>query len=244
MIAAYRWDSNWKIVLLVALMVPVLLRLGFWQLERGEEKQLLQNQFERQSQLAPVALAALDFDAIAASGQPNYQTVVFSGRFDNEKLVLLDNRIYEGAVGYHALMPFTTTDGQSLLVNRGWLAGNPDRRQLPALAPVDGEVELLGKLYIPLGEPVLLGTDSWAEGWPVVVQWENIEGLAERLALPLLPYSVRLEPGSVAALVSDWPAINTQPEKHRGYAVQWFLMAAAVTAFWLYSSIRPARESK
>ncbi len=231
-------------MLLVALTVPILLRLGFWQLERGEEKQLLQNQFERQSQLSPVSLSTLDFDAIEANDQPFYQTVVFSGRFDNEKLVLLDNRIYDGTVGYHVLQPFTTVKGQSLMVNRGWLAGNPDRRQLPIPAVVEGEVELLGKLYIPLGEPVLLGTDSWAEDWPVVVQWENIAGLAERLAMPLLPFSVRLEPGSVAALVTDWPAINTRPEKHRGYAVQWFLMATAVTAFWLYSSIRPVRESE
>ncbi len=242
MIAAYRWDSNWKILLLVVIMLPLLLRLGFWQLQRGEEKQLLQQQYQQQGEQAPVALSAVDIEALVASSEPLYQRVRFTGRFDNQRLVLLDNRIYNGVVGYEVLAPFTTNAGQTLLVNRGWIEGSPDRRQLPLVPAVTGEVELLGKLHVPLGQPVLLANDKWSDQWPLVVQWEDMQRLSTVLGMDLLPYSVRLEPTSSTALIIDWAPINTRPEKHWGYAVQWFLMAAVLTLFWLYSSIRRAEK--
>ena len=65
------------------------------------------------------------------------------------------------------------------------------------------------------------------------------------LGRPLFPYSVRLDAGQPGALRVDWEPINTQPEKHTGYAVQWFAMAIALVLFWVYSSLKrdPAVES-
>ena len=60
MIAAYRWDSNWKILITVLIALPLLLRLGFWQLERGEEKQQLQAQYAAQALMLPVDLETQD----------------------------------------------------------------------------------------------------------------------------------------------------------------------------------------
>ncbi|NCF18346.1 MAG: SURF1 family protein, partial [Haliea sp.] len=34
------------------------------------------------------------------------------------------------------------------------------------------------------------------------------------------------------ALAIDWKVVNVSPEKHRGYAVQWFTMAAVLTVFY------------
>ena len=237
MITAYRWDSNWKIFITVVVALPLLLRLGFWQLERGEEKQQLQQQYAAQDQMLPVELSPLD-----AGAQVAYQRVYFNGQFDNQHTVLLDNRIYAGVVGYEVLSPFITDSGMTVLVNRGWIAGFPDRQQLPTVPVIDARVRLLGKIHVPLGEPITLAADEWSEQWPLVVQWEDISRIASVLQTELYTYSVRLAPTAIGALTVDWPAVNTQPEKHWGYALQWFLMAAALFAFWLYSSIRPRQQ--
>ena len=54
MITAYRWDANWKTLIFVLLAMPILIKLGFWQLERADEKLALQARFAQQ-QLAYLA---------------------------------------------------------------------------------------------------------------------------------------------------------------------------------------------
>lgn len=235
---AYRWDSNWKILLLVLIAVPLLMRLGFWQIERAEEKQKLQAQFDQQSSLPPIALAASIRAAADQGLAQGNQRLRFAGYFDNQHMLLLDNRIKNGSVGYEVLAPFTTDQGASLLVNRGWIEGFADRRQLPVVPPVEEHVELIAKVYVPLGEPVLLQADQWSEQWPIVVQSVDIDRLAQRMDISFYPYLLRIEAAESGALLVDWPAVNTRAEKHWGYAVQWFLMAAALLVFWLYSSIK------
>lgn len=235
---AYRWDSNWKILLLILIAVPLLMRAGFWQIQRAEEKQSLQAQFDQQSALPPIALAATVQPAANQGLGLGNQRVSFAGRYDNQHMLLLDNRIKNGSVGYEVLAPFTTDQGTKLLVNRGWIEGFADRRQLPVVPLVEGHVQLIAKVYVPLGEPVLLKADQWSEQWPIVVQSVDINRLAKRMGISLYPYSLRLEAAEAGALLVDWPAVNTRAEKHWGYAVQWFLMAAALLVFWLYSSIK------
>jgi len=35
---------------------------------------------------------------------------------------------------------------------------------------------------------------------------------------------------------AGWPVVNVSPAKHRGYAVQWFTMAAALIVFFVFRS--------
>lgn len=184
----------------------------------------------------------VDLETQDASVQSSYQRVYLIGQFDNQHNVLLDNRIYGGVVGYEVLTPFVTESGLSVLVNRGWIAGFANRQQLPSVPVIEAKVRIIGKIHVPLGKPVTLADDQWSDQWPLVVQWEDISRIATALESELYPYSIRLEPSASGALLVDWPAVNVQPEKHWGYAVQWFLMAIALFAFWLYSSIRPRNK--
>lgn len=239
MTSTYRFDTNWKIVLLVLLTLPLLLRLGFWQLERAAEKQQLQQTFQQRQEEAP----RLVDDVIGMTGQElAYRRLVLEGTLDQQRTVLLDNRIRDGVVGYEVLQVLTTANGHHILVNRGWIAGFADRNRLPSLPVVQGvdsqgTTRTTGTLYVPVGKPFLLAEQQLAAKWPLVVQWLDIERIGTLLGQPLFPYSVRLESGQPGALRADWAAINTQPEKHRGYALQWFLMSAALLLFWLYLSV-------
>lgn len=234
MITAYRWDANWKTLLFVLLAMPILIKLGFWQLERADEKLALQTRFAQQQLAPPIPLSSL-----ASSEYSAYKPVHVLAEVDNNHTVLLDNRIFDGQVGYQVLSPALMQNGQTVLVNRGWIAGFLDRRRLPEVPPINGQVRLLGNIYLPLGEAVTLAADQWSNQWPLVVQWVDIERLALHLDSQLLPFTVRLQAGSEGALTADWPTVNVKPEKHRGYALQWFTMALALLLFWLYSSIRP-----
>ncbi len=231
--SAYHFDANWKVLLLVLLLLPLLLKLGFWQLERADEKRTLQQVFTSRSALP--ALSPDELPAIKAEDLA-HRRVALQGHYDSARVFLLDNQILNGVVGYHLLTPLVSDSGRIFLINRGWIVGHADRR-LPELPMVRTRVELEANVYIPYSQPVLLAEYSWPERWPVVVQSVDMPRIAARLGLEIYGYELRIEPGFAGAQKVNWPVINTRPEKHTGYAVQWFLMAVALVICWMYSSL-------
>lgn len=242
----YRFD--WKLTLMCLLLLPLLLRLGFWQLSREEEKRELQALYEERLQRQPVPLESLD-----SGSDLQYMPVSLRGRFDNTRYFLLDNRVHEGRVGYEAIVPFLGSGGLVVFVNRGWLPGTGDRQSLPALDAVEGEVQLEGNIHVPLGAALTLGDTSPGPGWPKLLQEADTGAALAALwdasqTQPVFPWTVRLAAGSPGVLQRNWTVVNTGPEKHRGYAVQWFAMATALVLLYLYYSFvhrgdPPVRES-
>jgi cytochrome oxidase assembly protein ShyY1 len=230
----FRFD--WKLTLLTALLLPLLLSLGFWQLGREQEKLDLQTLWDARQREAPVQLAALD-----PADDLQYRLVDMSGTVDNAHVFLLDNRVHQGQPGYDVVVPVTTADAQLVFVNRGWIAQGPSRAQLPPIDAIEGQVMLRGSVYVPMGEPFTLGGDAVTETWPRVVQTLDPAAMARHAGLDeaaLFPYIVRLADGAPGVYVRDWPVISATPEKHRGYAVQWFAMATMLLGLYLYYSSR------
>lgn len=215
-----QFTPNWHASLLAVLLMPLVISLGFWQLDRAEEKRQLQGLFEQRQHAGPIALEALDSQA-----DLRYQPVTLRGEFLNEKQLLLDNRIYQGRFGYEIITPFRLAASETIvLVNRGWLQGDISRRSLPEVKTITGEMALRAEVYVPQGDVMLLA-DELAMGWPRVMQSLNIEALQNEFEQTLFPYSVRIKKISAASYTPNWVVVNLQPEKHTGYAVQWFAMA-------------------
>ena len=49
--------------------------------------------------------------------------------------------------------------------------------------------------------------------------------------------------GSETALVRDWPAPDLGIDKHRGYAFQWYALAAMAFLFFLFTGLRSGSKS-
>ena len=237
----YRFD--WKLTLLYVLLLPLLLRLGFWQLSREQEKLDLLAVYDSRQQQAPVDLQTLD-----PTQDLQYRQVEFSGQADNDHVFLLDNRIVGGQVGYEVLQAVRTADGLGVFVNRGWMAQGATRADLPMVPPLPGTLEVAGSVYVPVGEQVVLDDELMAPGWPKVIQVLEPERMWQVAGLQgmVFPYTVRVAQGMPGALTRNWPVINLSPEMHRGYAVQWFAMALMLTLLYLVYSTRAepsARDS-
>ncbi|MBN4075084.1 MAG: hypothetical protein COA71_01240 [SAR86 cluster bacterium] len=229
------YHFDWKLGLFTLLLFPALLRLGFWQLEREQEKLTLQSLYESRQSAETVSLSSLNEDS-----DLQYVPVRFRGNFDNEHSFLLDNKIYAGQVGFEVLTPFYTNAGELVIVNRGWIAQNEYREILPQIDDLAGEVELQGSVYVPLGAQFMLGLEEASNSWPWVIQSLDISNMITTLNADLnhFPYSVRLGAFQPGVYVRNWPVISTSPEKHRGYAVQWFSMAAVLLLLYLFTSTK------
>jgi surfeit locus 1 family protein len=237
----FRFD--WKLTLLTALLLPLLLSLGFWQLRREQEKLQLQEQYAARQGEAFAPLAALD-----PATDLQYRHVALSGEYDNAHSFLLDNRIHQGQVGFEAVTPVLMANGNVVFVNRGWLPQGLTRADLPTLEAIEGTVDLRGSVYVPVGKTFVLGgAPEASDAWPRIVQTLDPLAMAADAGHEqrnVFPYTVRLEPGTPGVLVRDWPVISTSPEKHRGYAVQWFAMATMLIGLYLYYSTRPDSASE
>jgi len=120
-------------------------------------------------------------------------------------------------------------------VNRGWIAVGASREFLPALPVTDQHVTLSGRLDSPASVGLVIGEvplRSVADR--VVVQSLDVAALADARGLELLRYALVIDEGQAGGLEYDWsPIPQIGPEKHLGYAVQWFGLAVALLIIYV-----------
>ena len=230
----------WPLYLGYLLLVLLLCRLGFWQLDRAVEKQesLLQQQ---QAMQAP----AVNINQIPLQDLQRYQQVEITGQFDTEHSYLLDNQILDAKAGYFVFSPFIYDVKQpAVLVNRGWVALNQDRRQLPDIKTPASPITLKGRInQFPKPGLELANADMPTAGWPAVVQVINASVLAKGLGYEIADYQLELAPDQPDGYKRQWQlAVAIPPEKHRAYAVQWFGLAVTLTVLCIWLVFRNKRE--
>lgn len=235
---------SWLALLVTLLAMAICVRLGFWQLERAAEKTAYLATVEQTRQQAPAALSE-----VLSRPDPHLMPVTVSGYFNNDRNVLLDNRMYQQRAGYYVLTPFSTDQGQYLLVNRGWLERALERKFLPSIAPIEGHQTLTGHLYRP-SQAFVLNHDIDSTENLLLVQAIDLAQLGEQLGLEFVPFEFRID-GEQAlgeqqeTLVRVWPQQVMGPNTHYGYAIQWFSFAAiALIVFVLASRRKPATSGE
>lgn len=222
------FKPGWKLTVFVGLLLPLLVSLGAWQLDRAVEKQAILDQMDQRRSQPPVALNALKL-----AEQPAFRRVRIRGNYVPDRQILRDNQIVDGRFGYEVVTPLRLVDGGIVLVSRGWLAGSLDRNELPEVPTPAGQQLLVGEVYVPLGEAFTLGDTALVDGWPKRVQWLDVRQFEQVFDGALFPFVVRLEDGSPSAFTRHWQGVNVMPAKHTGYAVQWFSMAAVLAGLYL-----------
>jgi surfeit locus 1 family protein len=237
--------ASWSRLLAVAGMAAVTLitaSLGQWQLRRAAEKAALQAQADAARAAPPLRLLpGASFDELPG------RLVRVRGSFVPEATVFIDNRTHQGVAGFHVLTPVRIENSAvTLVVLRGWVPRDlRDRARLPDIPTPGGPIELAGVLEARLArslelrqsQPPGAGDRLWQNYDPVVYRaWS---GLAVADAV------LRQDPGDIDdGLVRIWRVAGSDVDKHRGYALQWFLMAAAALAVTLYLSFMRSRHAR
>jgi cytochrome oxidase assembly protein ShyY1 len=236
-VTTLKWQGDWRTTVFTLVLAPLFVGLGFWQSGRALEKEAIEASWaeRRLEQPRPLDQFRGTADKLV------YRRVMLEGEFLPGRDFLLDNRIHQGRYGFEVLSPMRLLPSERVvLVNRGWIEGDPARRSLPQIPPVEGPQSLVGTIYVPPGEPLTLGELEQGDVWPRIVQVIDVPLMASQIDQMLYPYSIRLQSDSPAALVADWPLINMSADKHRAYSAQWFSMAAALLLLYLAYSFNVA----
>ena len=216
-------------LLLYLALVTLLISLGFWQLGRADEKKIF---LTKQQVSADKDVISLKSIVDADPESLRYRKIEINGRYDKEHQFLIDNQIVNGQAGYFVMTPLLV-DGMknAVLVNRGWVVLNKDRRVLPDVSISTLQVKLLGRVNnFPSVGLKLDGAEIPADGWPSVVQVVDTDILANRLGYSLFPFQVELDITMDDGYQREWRKSEVMPpEKHIAYAVQWFGLAITLT---------------
>ena len=215
---------------------------GNWQLGRQQEKQAMLDE-------VAATIAARSPLALGTATDParvrGYDWVAGGGHFAVAPAVLLDNQQRGGRAGVRAYRVFVPESGAApLLVELGWLP-LPGDRTLPAVPRPPGRQDLAGLLAPPPSHGIgPAGVAVQADGTLLAVGLEPA-ALAGPLRQPgIAPRVLKLDPEQASiGYARDLDVLpNTlPPERHFGYAVQWFALALAVLATALVLTFRRPR---
>jgi len=227
------------VVALAAAVASIMLTasLGNWQLRRADEKLALQTQWDSAMQAAPLPV---DGAGIAAVSRNLPQRVRVHGRYLFEHEVWLDNRQMDGQAGLMLIAPLRLADGAVVLVNRGFARRNPgDRARLPEVARPSDEVTVEGLAVAHASRVLQIGENAPAtQGRPAVWQNLDFDAFERASGLAVARWVVQQTGGPDDGLLRNWPRLSAGVDMHRGYALQWYALAALIAALALFFGAR------
>ncbi len=208
--------------LLVALLVVVMVNLGFWQLRRLDERRDENALIEARADQPAVAIDRVLRPSSSSSDIDGmrFRTVTAEGRYDDGATVQVRNRTQNGVAGDWVVTPLVLGNGDRVPVIRGFVGLGPDGD--PAAAPVpSGEVTVKGAVMVPKLQDRTVRKDLsgllQASGTvPALVRAEK--------SSPKEPAAPKQRGDQDARLfVLEAPALSEGP--HMSYAVQWFIFS-------------------
>jgi len=239
-IASWEFNPGLWPTLATLLVLPLFLTLGFWQLDRAEQKLVLHHEFEERQAAGVISLNREDvlrnnFDKL------HWRKVTVEGVFSRESNVLLDNQVQGGVAGYYVYTPFKLKEQDvQVLVNRGWVPAGISRENPPGIAVEEQALQITGNVKSPPKTGILLAENIAEQlgGGMIRIQKLDLAEIEGTLKVELLPYIVRLNPESPAGFTRSWKDPGSGEEKHLGYAFQWFAMATAIFVIYLVLNVK------
>ena len=249
----FRSKGFWIAAVLTVVSVGVLIKLGVWQLDRGNEKLRYEQQLLERSQQSSRALDIVlsDWRGTGLRAQEPSSPQTLNGlKVDIELatpsglILLLDNQINQGMVGYviYMLGETQTQNGRKqLLIDLGFVAASNDRRKLPQLGNITLPTNMSGRLYVRSVNPLSqeLGLENTT---PKRIQNINIQALSQYTGQEVLPFI--FQPQSLGSWPYEmlWRPSAMKSEKHFGYSFQWFVMAAVLLFLMLLVGYRYMKQ--
>ncbi len=251
----FRSKGFWVAVVLTVVSVGILIKLGLWQLDRGNEKLRYEQQLSERAQQSSRSLDTVisKWKGLRTQAQGASEQLFLNGlKVDVELeapsglVVLLDNQINQGTVGYVIYMlgevRFKDENNslvaeKQLLIDLGFVAASNDRRELPQLGNITLPTNMSGRLYTRSVNPLSheLGLENTT---PKRIQNINITVLSEYTGQDVLPFV--FQPQSLESWPYEllWRPTAMKSEKHFGYSFQWFVMAAVLLFLMLLIGYR------
>ncbi len=214
--------------------------LGFWQLDRAEQKRALFTAFESDT-------AYVEPDDLETMPD-SFAGIRVKGRFISEFQVIADGISQNEQPGYYVLSAFQPLGSDKLLmINRGWQAwGNQLRQVAEEAIAIDASMRLVAGRAVAFPQAGMVlgdGNSSERNTWPRLAVYPQAAEIANWIDAPVLEWELLLDENQADGFSRDWTPATMRPERHLGYAFQWFAMALTTVILWVIISFPKVRET-
>jgi len=239
-------------VIVVAFAYVAFTVLAPWQLGKNKDTQEFNHRLEAALDEDPVPLRDVEpADRSSAGPEKEWTRVELQGRFLPEDEVLLRNRPVDSSPAFQVLTPFRTDDGQTALVNRGWIPPKEgaDVPEIPA-APA-GEITVNG--YIRMSEAPPTSAPITEQGRRQVYGM-NTGAIGQLTGLQLTGDYVQLDEVSVKDATTGAgrglqpiPLPDLESGPYLSYGIQWIafgIMVPLGLGYFVWAEIRERRRQR
>ncbi len=231
----------WLFVLLWSLVFVLMVRLGFWQLSRADEKA------EMLFHISQTDYQTVN-DLNQLSDMATFNKISLKGQWLSDVLLLLSNQIHQGQSGFHVYQAMRLGEAYIVLVNRGWVMNADQAKAAKGSGQWQVVVSPWPEPAIQLGEQTFQNTSIQEVTYlpeQQVKLWLEAQLCHHTLTKNciILPFVFKLDKTMPDGYVRDWYNNIMPPEKHTAYAIQWFTMASVLLLI-LIIYIRKSHASK
>lgn len=239
-----RWPDAVFALLMLAL-TALSAGLGFWQLQRLEEKEALIATVASRMGGTPVELPAATEWAVVDWEAYNYRPLSLAGSFVHADTVLAFTSLGEASgqhsgPGYWVMTPFALADGGTIFVNRGFVPQESRAAFAEGGAGAsDTSLTGIGRLSEETGSFTPDADTARRIEW--VRNIDRLALLADPALVPFAPLYLDLPAGDPGALPQGGETRVEFSNNHLGYAVTWFgfaLLTPVLLVVWLRASRR------
>ncbi|MDC3086710.1 SURF1 family protein [Gammaproteobacteria bacterium] len=215
-----------KITIFFIFFAVLFFSLGVWQIERGQAKTKILNQFNSNLKKPP---------SYIDNKSQKWDRVYVSGTWMSSQQILIDNVIHRGIAGFKVITPLKIEGlNKIILIDRGWIKQNEYRDDIPEINIVEQNETVSGILELPeLG--LVLSDNLVTDEWPKISQTKNFDTISKEYDLELYPMILLADPVHKNSLeyIKITPT-NMTPIKHYGYSSQWFLMFIVLCLMYIW----------
>jgi len=205
--------------LIIATLV-LLISLGFWQLDRADEKRAIEDQIASANSGDVEFVTSVEF-----LKDKEYYHVRLQGSYIGDKQFIYDNQIVDQISGYYVLTPFILKGAsKAVLINRGFIPWSGRRDKLANVDIGEKLTEVKVQISIPVKRMELKVSETTGD-FPVLIQALDLDEMSTIASLDFASVVGLLSPESENGFVRQWEPYTGSIERHIGYAIQWFLMA-------------------
>jgi len=222
---------------LIIATLALLITLGFWQLDRADEKRAIEDQIANANAGDVQLITSLEL-----LSNKEYYHVRLQGSYIKDKQFIYDNQIVDQISGYYVLTPFVLKgDSRAILINRGFIPWNGRRDQI---ADIDIGAKI-AEVKVQISKPVKrmeLKASEITQDFPVLVQALDVDEMSIIASLDFANIVGLLSPESENGFVRKWDPYTGSIERHIGYAIQWFLMALVLSIIGALLALKQQRK--
>jgi len=213
------------------LLLPlVALALGTWQLKRLRWKEELIEERTKRLQENPKEISSKEL-SLEELNDLAFRRVSCTGRFRHSGEILVGPRSHKDESGFYVVTPFETTDGVSILVNRGWIPTklkDPSTReadQIKDIITIHGVIRA-HKMKGTFTPPNNVEKEQWF--------WMDIQTMANSRGTTALMLD-QLDPTIKGHFPISGMLEVDLPNNHLNYAITWYSLGVALSYMcWLF----------